>query len=430
MHETTTPTAKCPKYPKRPSGYLSNGLRVSIRKWPCLLSACVIVIAVGLIACSPLTFKIAPQSASQAASRIESNFAAGMAAARNPNQLSRKIAGNLNAAHLKDFTMRVRRIRITRDTVKFNRMRGRLCFALLGFAALLFLTAGTLPMYFGEGPPRFRALLEGGRDYFWRFVRVLILASTVSLPLLAGVITLGLLLLRYASRIYNPHAVFICSVIAAGMILFFALLLLLWADLVEVYTVRNGTVGNRRVRQALLPALRLLHRQFLWILPSFLLPGVLGACLAFACFFLCRGLFRSHHLWLVYVAGQTGVLLLLAARFWQRGMETSLVSTVDRLATAAAVLNQLEPKTGMAEPSLQDLVLKLKGQPWAKQDSAAVNSELFPEAGPLPTAVAARQTTQESLLAQHARKITLLDALTEEAAPSAPAELSAARARL
>jgi hypothetical protein len=196
---------------------------------------------------------------------------------------------------------------------------------------------------------------------------------------------------------------FLYSAISGGVILAAALMLLLWADLVEVYTVRNSMLGNPRVRQALLPALRILGRQFLRILPGFLFAGVLGGSLLAASLFLWKTLVLSNHLWLAYTAAQIGLLLLLTTRFWQHGMETALIVAVERSGGAAARFHQYEP-------TLQDLVLKLKEQPWAKPDSALLNAALFPS--PI-------KASQESRLADHAKKITLLDALTEETAPAA-----------
>ncbi len=224
------------------------------------------------------------------------------------------------------------------------------------------------------------------------------------MPVLAGLIGLRAVLLQHVSKIYAGRILFLYSAISAGAILVVALMLLLWADLVEVYTVRNAMLGNPRVRQALLPALRILGLQFLRILPGFLFAGVLGGSLLAASLFLWKQLVLSNHLWLAYTAAQTGLLLLLTARFWQHGMEAAMILAVERSGGAAARFHQSPQKISAYEPTLQDLVLKLKEQPWAKPDSGLLNTALFP--------------SQESRLADHAKKITLLDALTEETAPA------------
>ncbi len=380
---------------------LLNGLRVTVRNWHCLLSAGVVCIAFGLLAGSPLASKIAP--------KIAPGITAAQAASLHPSQFSRQLAdkaSNVNARSLKEFTHHLEPA--TRSAAKNNRVRTALGATLLGFTLFLFILAATLPMYLAEERPRFRVLLKSGRGYFWRLLRALIFTAMAAVPLLAGLIGLRALLLQHVSKICPGRTVFLYSAISAGAILAVALMLLLWADLVEVYTVRNAMLGNPRVRQALLPALRILGRQFLRILPSFLFAGVLGGSLLAASLFLWKALVLSNHLWLAYTAAQTGLLLLLTARFWQHGMEAALIVAVDRSGGAAARFHQFSREISAYEPTLQDLVLKLKEQPWAKPDSALLNAALFPSPS---------KASQETRLADHAKKITLLDALTEETAP-------------
>ena len=395
---------------KRPSRCLLNGLRLAIRNWRCLLFACVIGTAIGLLAGSPLATKIAPT--------IAPRLTAMVAASLNSRQLSRPFAANLNVPYFnvpyfQELTHRW--VPATHSAARNNWARSALALTLVGFTLLLFLlfiVAATLPLYFTEGPPRFRVLLKSGRGYFWRFARAFIFTAIVTVPLLAALIVLRALLLQHVSKIYLARTVFLYSAITGGGLLFAALLLLLWADLAEVYAVRNGMLGNPRARQALAPALRLLWRQFFWILPSFLLSGALGAGLLLASLLLWKALILSNHVWFAYVALQVGFLLLLTTRFWQRGMEAALVIAVEP-SRAAAV-----------EPTLQDLVLKLRAQPWAKPDSALLSAALFPEAACVATPPPPRRSSQESLLAEHAKKVTLLDALTEEDAPAAQGEPS------
>src|ERR1700729_187959 len=69
---------------------------------------------------------------------------------------------------------------------------------------------------------------------------------------------------------------FYFSFISGVVVLLVALLVRLWWDLVEIYIVRNAMDGERRVRQALLPALRLLFGYFFRTFGSFLLVGMAG----------------------------------------------------------------------------------------------------------------------------------------------------------
>ncbi len=122
---------------------------------------------------------------------------------------------------------------------------------------------------------------------------------------------------------------FLYSAISGAVVLLVALLVRLWWDLVEVYIVRNAMDGERRVRHALLPAFRLLFRYFFRTFGSFLLTGMLGVCALAVCLYLWNEFVPAHQVWTGFLLAQLGLFLLLASRFWQRGIEASLVMAVD-----------------------------------------------------------------------------------------------------
>jgi len=87
---------------------------------------------------------------------------------------------------------------------------------------------------------------------------------------------------------------------------------------------------------------------------------------------------------------QLGLFLLLASRFWQRGLEATLVMAADPPMVVTEELTPEEPLTmdaiaamaeqdlpaapfagvssGLSEPTLRDLVAKLHTEPWASPD--------------------------------------------------------------
>jgi hypothetical protein len=159
----------------------------------------------------------------------------------------------------------------------------------------------------------------------------------------------------------------------------------LWWDLVEVYIVRNAMDGERRVRQALLPALRLLWKYFFRTVGSFLLSGLVGFCALALCLFFWKQFIPAHQVWLACILAQLGLFLLLASRFWQRGIEAALVMSADPpiVATeeAGEEIDAIEEEAvpisagagvlpGMSDPTLRDLVQKLRNEPWANPDAA------------------------------------------------------------
>ncbi len=117
---------------------------------------------------------------------------------------------------------------------------------------------------------------------------------------------------------------FLFSSISPAVILLVALLLRLWWDLVEVYVVRNAMDGERRVHLALLPAFRLLFRNFFRTFGSFLLTGLAGLTALALCLALWKAL-PAHQVWIAALLVQLGLFLLLVSRFWQRGLEAALV---------------------------------------------------------------------------------------------------------
>ena len=416
---------------KHPSGYLLlQGLRLTARDWPCLLWACVASIPFSLYVASPLRLVIGGWMA-------KSEFANKTAASLG--HLADRTR-HFNAASLKYLSFHMK------SNMLAQRIPGSvLCVTLLELAALLFIVAGTLYIYLGTEPPGLAVLLKSCAKYFWRFLRALFLGGIFVCPLLAALVLLRHLLLAQVGGVHTAHTILLYSGISAAVLLLLALPMLLWLNLVEVYAVRNNMLGNPRVRQGLLPALRLILHQFLWIFPTFLLPYAIALGLIYAWLVLWKMLLMGNHLWPAYLATQIALLLLLTTHFWQRGMEVALVVAVERSTTVAAVLSQVQPRTQQANPTLQELVQKLKKEPWAKPDVPPLKT-LFPDpaaprkvrsregppsaASPPVTPPATPPTEppppearplQESRLAEHAKKTPLLEATAEEPAPK-PAE--------
>ncbi len=350
---------------KRPQPSLVvEGFRLARRNWPCLVWAYAVNVVFGLLAGIP--------------------FATGLAPFLDHSLAAQKIAGPVDVASLGELWVHLR------DTGLFPvaiRTAGWL--NLLQVVVLFVLFAGTVFVYVSSEPPRISVLLRGGVAYFWRFVRAAILAGCI------GILSVGILLvaraavLARAGEVYFDRKMFEYSAISGAVVLLAALLVRLWWDLVEVYIVRNAMDGERRVRASLLPALKLLWRYFFHAVGSFLLAGLSGvAALAF-CLYIWNRIVPAHQVWLACLLAQLGLFLLLASRFWQRGMEAVLVMFADPpLVVAEEIVATVEEEVpavvrekipavvdvgiwaGKSEPTLQDLLLKLQTQPLASPDAA------------------------------------------------------------
>jgi hypothetical protein len=378
---------------KNPAGnLLFQGLRLSLRQWPCVLWAYGVNLGFGLLAGIP--------------------YSAGIAQSLDNSLASRQIFGNLNTTYLGTLILHLRELHgLRRQGIAI------LWLSLVEFAVLLFLIAGTVHVYFTGERPKISTLTLCGKEYFWRFVRISLLAAVVAVPLLTGLLELrSVVLRRVLENALSHFAIF--STVSAVVVLLAASPLRLWLDLIEVYTVRNGMLGNRRVRAALRPTLQLLGNHLLPMLSAFLLAGILGTGFLTACLYLWKDLVLGNQLWLAYLVSQLGLFLLLATRFWQRGMEVALILAVEPSTTADVALREIQRKTARspAEPTIQELLQKLRTEPWAKAETILAGThELFPPAPPPPPRLPASiRPPQDSLLAEHRKKVRLLDPMAEE----------------
>jgi hypothetical protein len=202
------------------------------------------------------------------------------------------------------------------------------------FAYLLIyflLVPGTLFSYIARKPAKLSSLFYQGMLHFWRFVRITLLA------LLAGLLILGPLSMvqrRWADFVddrFVGRASLLFTLAGLLIVLLFASLLRLYFDLVEVYTVQLGTHRrlsgrlDRRVRRTLGPSLRLLRSNLFRAWSTFLLLAIAGSTIVFFTSRIAMHMLAQSHVWPMFLIAQLGLFGMLFMRFWQRGVETSLV---------------------------------------------------------------------------------------------------------
>ena len=156
------------------------------------------------------------------------------------------------------------------------------------------------------------------------------------LTVLVMTLVLGPLIALYsklASSI-DEHIVgrpgFLYEVAAMIVIALVAVVLRLYFDLVEVYTVQLGLQllpngrPDRRVRKTLMPAFRTLRRNFGPAYLSFILLAALGWLAIILTARTALHSLAQPRVWPMFLLAQTGLFLMLLTRFWQRGFETTL----------------------------------------------------------------------------------------------------------
>jgi hypothetical protein len=361
---TQLPLSGPPLRKKRPlPNLLAQGFQLVLRNWPCVLWVYAVNLFFALLAAVP--------------------FATGLGSYLDHTLAAQKIAGTIDIANIAELVLRVR------DTGFYPMvMHSAGWVGLLQLLALFFLFAGSVFVFVAAEPPQLSVLLRGGVAYFWRFVRAALLAGGSAAIILCVLLAIRAGLLARADAVYVERRMFLYWAISGAVVLLVALLLRLWWDLVEVYIVRNAMDGERRVHLALVPAFRLLFQYFFRIFGSFLLTGLVGVAALALCLSLWKAL-PAHQVWMAALLAQIGLFLLLICRFWQRGLEATLVMIVDPPMVISEELLLEEPLTtdmiavvenlapapsvgvpaGLSEPTLRDLVAKLKTEPWANPDS-------------------------------------------------------------
>ena len=188
-----------------------------------------------------------------------------------------------------------------------------------------FFAAGIIYVFLSGEKPRLATILRAGIEYFWRFFRLLIFAAIISGVILGLLGWLRSIYLKNADKHYVEAAFDVRLLLTLAVLLLIALVLRIWFDLAEVYVVRMGQNGDRRVRRSLAPAWRLLRQHFGPLFLSYFAAGFVGV-LGFAFFIWIWFLGQASHLTLlVFLLSQIGLLFLLASRIWQRGIVSALV---------------------------------------------------------------------------------------------------------
>ncbi len=417
---TQLPFPGPPLRSKRPlPNLLAQGFQLVLRNWPCVVWVYAVNLLFALLAAVP--------------------FATGLGSYLDHSLAAQRLAGTLDLASITELALHVR------DTGFFPMvMHTAGWMGLLQVLALFYLFAGCVFVFVAAEPPRLSVLLRGGVAYFWRFVRAALLAGCSSAIIVSVLLAIRAGLLARAGSVYVGRRMFLFASISLFVVLLVAALLRLWWDLVEVYVVRNAMDGERRVHLALLPAFRLLFRYFFRAFGSFLLVGLAGVTALALSLALWKAL-PAHQVWMAALIAQLGLFCLLATRFWQRGLEATLVMAVDPPMVVAEELILEEPLTtdlidaaedvtpaphgvpaGLSEPTLRDLVAKLQTEPWANPDVLPASSPRpFPEPGS-PSAPATDKPAEfvdPSLFDRHEAKFPLggVNPFTEPA-PAASVE--------
>jgi hypothetical protein len=223
-----------------------------------------------------------------------------------------------------------------------------------GFAAILiycvfanFLAAGTYFVFESGELPRLSAVLRAGADYFWRFFRLFLFAALIGGVSIAILSALRGLLLKHADNVYVGRPYFYIALATFILVALAAFFFRLWFDIAEAIVIQLGLDGDRRVRRSLFPSLHILRQRFPSTYFSYLLIGVLGWAGLLLCLWLWVVAVPARAVILAWFFGQLGVLSIIAARIWQRGLATAVVASSEPIPIAhPAILTPPVPYVG------------------------------------------------------------------------------------
>lgn len=188
------------------------------------------------------------------------------------------------------------------------------------------LAAGTY-FVFGSGElPRLATVVRSGLEYFWRFFRLLLFAALIGGIVVGVPAALRGLLLQHADNVYVGRPYFYISLATFVVVALVAFFVRLWFDMAEATVIQMGFDGDRRVRRSLFPSLRFLRQSFTSTYFSYLLIGVLGWAGLLLCVWLWVVAVPPRAVVLAWTFGQLGILSILVARIWQRGLATAAVA--------------------------------------------------------------------------------------------------------
>ena len=187
------------------------------------------------------------------------------------------------------------------------------------------IAAGSLFVFQTNAAPRISVVAEAGLRYFWRFVRLTIVAAITG-GLIVWLLTLARdEWLSRAGEHYVEKALFVRDSISIALIVVVVLLLRFYFDLAEAVTVQIGIGGDRRVRRGLKYAWKLVRSNFLSAFSSYILVGCVGIAIFALCLWLWLSRIAPSAVLLAFLLGQAGIAALLAGRLWQRAILSSLV---------------------------------------------------------------------------------------------------------
>ena len=224
------------------------------------------------------------------------------------------------------------------------------------FLCYFILVPGALFSYRTNMPQRLSILVGSGLSFFWRFVRITLLAVLVSGLVLGPLFALQNAWMNHVDeQVVGVSAVY-HDLVGWVVIALVAALLRVYFDLVEVYTVqlddrlRENGKPDRRVRKVLVPAARTLWANFWRVYGLFWYTTIKGiVALAIVGYIAVESLAQPR-VWPSFLLLQLGFFLNTLTRYWMRAAETVLIADFP-LPSVPSELTEAFTSSDTVEPS-------------------------------------------------------------------------------
>ena len=223
-------------------------------------------------------------------------------------------------------------------------------FALLFMVATTLFLPGVLQSYASTYRlPREDFFRACGRN-LWRFIRLMLVAGIVMIPLTVGLFSLHGLLEKKAAE--STNELLLPEVRLAGLIVIFLVMaaVRIWFDLAQVDVVLSD---QRAVRRSIGAGFRHTWRNLGRLLGSYVVTTIAAAIVLVAGLFVWMKFVPPASVLGAFLVSQLTLLLLLIPRFWQRGVAVTyyLKNMVEPIAeqpftaveVVAAVVNEPVP---------------------------------------------------------------------------------------
>jgi hypothetical protein len=181
-------------------------------------------------------------------------------------------------------------------------------------ATVLFLPGVLLAFASDHRIPRYEFYRVSGHN-LWRMVR-LFLSFTVIAGSLSGILfAMQYALTKAASQTSNERLPFFTRLLCLGLILVVVTAIRIWFDLAQTEVV---LWDQSRVRKSIAGSYRSMKMQRTRLLGSYGCIAALAITVLFVGLWVWIKIVPSASVWAAFVMGQVILLLVLAARFWQR----------------------------------------------------------------------------------------------------------------